>query len=160
MLTKVISGGQNGVDQAALRAAKRVGLLTGGWAPRGYRTLDGPCLELRTQYGLLEHHSDKYPPRTELNVKESDGTLRIARHFGSAGEQCTLKFINKHSKPFMDVDVIDLSPTVMMKVAIWIEAWNIEILNVAGNSEATDPGIGNRACEFLVGVLRYAKNPN
>jgi hypothetical protein len=33
MIGKVISGGQTGVDQAALRAAKACGIPTGGWAP-------------------------------------------------------------------------------------------------------------------------------
>src|SRR5262249_6057013 len=41
MIGKVISGGQTGVDQVALRAAKACGIPTGGWAPKGWRTEDG-----------------------------------------------------------------------------------------------------------------------
>ena len=43
MIGKIISGGQTGVDQAALRAAKACGIPTGGWAPKGWRTEDGPA---------------------------------------------------------------------------------------------------------------------
>jgi hypothetical protein len=38
MLERVISGGQTGVDQAALRAAQACGLETGGYAPLGWET--------------------------------------------------------------------------------------------------------------------------
>lgn len=50
-LRRVISGGQCGVDVAALRAAKRAGLQTGGTMPRGWRTLDGPRPEYAAEYG-------------------------------------------------------------------------------------------------------------
>jgi hypothetical protein len=51
MLERVISGGQTGVDQAALRVAKAIGLATGGWAPLGWETEDGPASWL-AGYGL------------------------------------------------------------------------------------------------------------
>ena len=40
-LQEVWSGGQNGANIAGLRAAKAVGLKTGGWMPKGYRTEGG-----------------------------------------------------------------------------------------------------------------------
>ena len=63
MLTKIISGGQTGVDAAALRAAKAVGIPTGGTAPKGWLTEDGPAPWL-AEYGLVESDSPFYPPRT------------------------------------------------------------------------------------------------
>lgn len=53
MLTKVISGGQTGVDQAALRAAKAARIPTGGYAPKGWLTEDGPAPWL-ADFGLIE----------------------------------------------------------------------------------------------------------
>lgn len=35
MLTKVVSGGQTGVDRAGLYAALEAGLTVGGWYPKG-----------------------------------------------------------------------------------------------------------------------------
>jgi Circularly permutated YpsA SLOG family len=37
MIERVISGGQTGTDQAALREARAFGIPTGGWAPRSVR---------------------------------------------------------------------------------------------------------------------------
>ena len=71
-LVKIVSGGQCGADENALKAAKAAGLQTGGWLPNGSRTLDGPRPDLLTEYGMQEHTSPLYPPRTELNVKDSD----------------------------------------------------------------------------------------
>jgi len=42
-LACVVSGGQTGVDQAALRAARASGIATGGWAPKGWATEAGPA---------------------------------------------------------------------------------------------------------------------
>jgi hypothetical protein len=74
VLEMVISGGQTGVDQAALRAARAAGMPTGGWAPRGFLTEDGPAPWL-AGWGLKESARPGYPARTGLNVRQSDATL-------------------------------------------------------------------------------------
>lgn len=155
-LLKVISGGQTGVDQAALRAAKSVGILTGGWAPKGYKTLIGPNLDLKKRYGLKEADSYNYQIRTNYNVRDSNGTLRIAEHWNSGGERCTLNAIRKYEKAYHDISVRDLNsiPEISGVIA-WIINSRIEILNVAGNSEESCPGIGKLAESFLVGVFNY-----
>lgn len=148
-LIKVISGGQTGVDQAALRAAKRAGIPTGGWAPKGWKTLIGPDLRLK-QFGLKESTSYNYNIRTEWNVKDSDGTLRIAAHWNSGGERSTLSAIRKYEKAFHDVGVLELQdPRAMAAVVVWIKTFKIGVLNVAGNAEETSPGIGSLAEVFL-----------
>ncbi len=100
---KVCSGGQNGADQAALRAAKLCQIPTFGEMPKGCRTLDGPRFDLLEEFNLTENAHYSYPPRTEVNVKNSDGTIRFASNFSSAGERCTLKFIKWHKKPFPEI---------------------------------------------------------
>jgi hypothetical protein len=60
ILTRIISGGQTGADIAGIRAAKRVGLETGGCLPRGCGTLDGPRREYIREYGMHEHRSSSY----------------------------------------------------------------------------------------------------
>jgi Circularly permutated YpsA SLOG family len=75
MLTKVISGGQTGADQAGWRAAKAAGLETGGWMPLGFLTEEGPRPEFAELYGARETRTDHYPVRTEANAMESDRRL-------------------------------------------------------------------------------------
>lgn len=178
LLKKIVSGGQTGVDQAALRAAKAAGLATGGWMPLGYRTLSGPRPEFAELYGMREHETRDYPPRTSANVRESDGTLRIAVDFESAGERSTMSAIQRHKKPVFNVNVFlkkpvvphELGPCIVAdwaytpipeQVADWIVERKIVVLNVAGNSELTAPGIGAVAERFLSEVftiLRVVKS--
>lgn len=178
LLEAVISGGQTGSDQAGIRAARRLGLATGGYAPRGWRTLDGPAPWLGTEFGLVEHWSSDYPPRTASNVHDSDATVRIASDFLSTGERCTLKAILKYKKPYLDVAVSSGSiwcfradgdaslndpawadPTTSVSgpgdafFRAFLIKYNIKVLNVAGNSNRTAPGIGALAEEFLMWAL-------
>jgi hypothetical protein len=159
MLEQVISGGQNGVDQAALRAAKATpGLKTGGWAPRGFKTLAGSCPELGSKYGLIECLSDRYAIRTELNVIDGDATLRIARDFKSAGELCTLKYIRRHEKPYMDIKDSTLhEPNTLTNIYDWLGRHEVRVLNVAGNSELSAPGIHERTYNFLLRLFHHSK---
>lgn len=152
---KIISGGQNGVDQAALAAAKACGLETGGWLPKGCRTLDGPRPNLVWTYNMQEHTSENYGARTEANVRDSDGTLRIAEKFSSPGEKCTLQAIKWHKKPHFD---INLKKELNIDAAVsWIKENNIQVLNVAGNSEDTSPGIESTAETILIKIFSQLK---
>lgn len=141
MLKKVISGGQIGVDIAALRAAKRAGLETGGYAPKGFRTKDksGSNSELGSVYGLTELVSPKYPPRTEMNVVNSDATMLIAKDITSPGERLTTRLIRIHRKNAIGVRIKQTPQGLAIshdheQVADWIIQSEIETLNVAGNS--------------------------
>jgi len=80
---KVISGGQTGVDQAGLDAAKFHGIETGGWMPGRWTTLNGPKPGYAEKYGMVEHKSVGYAPRTKQNIFDSDATLIIAGDFSS-----------------------------------------------------------------------------
>lgn len=163
-LKKVISGGQNGVDVAGLKAAKDMGIPTGGSIPNGFKTLDGPKPEYAVLYDLTEHSSSSYPPRTYQNARDADGTIRIAHDFNSSGEICTLKAINQYKKPYFDVIVKNTqsftTPEEMSpkKAADWIKSNNIKILNVAGNSEKTSPGIEFFAHKYLVSLFKELAN--
>jgi hypothetical protein len=79
-LLKVISGGQTGVDRAALDAAIELGLDHGGWCPRGRPAEDGV---IPARYRLTETRESTYPTRTRYNVLDSDGTLIIRPAYGS-----------------------------------------------------------------------------
>jgi hypothetical protein len=147
-LIKVISGGQTGADTGGLMAAKRFGIETGGWMPKGFKTLNGPKPFMAEKYSCKEHWSENYAVRTELNVRESDGTVRFAGDFSSRGEVCTLKAINKCKKPHFDIDLSD--PPKVEEFLKWLEDNGVLTLNVAGNSEQTFAQSTSRTYEYLV----------
>lgn len=146
----VISGGQTGADRGGLIAAKKAGFTTGGWMPKGFKALDGNHPEFLDIYGLIEHPSPLYPPRTFANVKQTDVTIRFAVNFQTAGELCTLKAIEKYGKPHFDVDV--LGTTTPGDLVHWLRHLDKrpEALNIAGNSERTAPGIEEFVVAFLL----------
>lgn len=152
VLRKLISGGQTGADRAALFAAKAAGIKTGGWMPYGFLANDGEHPDFAERFGMMEMDSRRYPPRTAMNVKESDGTLRFATKWDSPGELLTLKLCQKYRKPFLDVT--PGSSLLPNEVAAWLVANRIGILNVAGNAEQTSPGIHEFVVEFLADVFQ------
>jgi len=138
-IKKVISGGQDGVDLGGLMAAKGLGLPTGGTAPRGFRTTHGDDPTLGTEYGLTEHTSRDYPPRTKSNVVNSDGTLIIATNIYSSGTALTIRLCLEAKRPFYVVDLKRSTvDEVARPIADWLRENLIETLNVAGNHENPD----------------------
>lgn len=150
-LKKVISGAQTGADIAGLETAKKFGLETGGKMPFGFKALDGCHPEFKTMYGVEAHSSSSYVPRTRANVRDSDGTIRLAFNFGSKGEKCTLRAIEDHHKPYFDVDLNN--PPAVEEAAAWLKDNGIETLNVAGNAEQTASGTHAATTEYLTRVF-------
>ena len=93
---KIISGGQTGVDRAALDAALETGIECGGFCPKGRRSEDGIIPE---KYPLTETKTDQYPERTELNVKKSDATLVLIDGEADRGTALTISLCKLHHKP-------------------------------------------------------------
>lgn len=152
MLKKIISGGQTGVDRAALDAAIRMGIPHGGWIPKGRMTEEGPLPE---NYRLEEMETDSYPERTEKNVVVSDGTLIISRGPLTGGTDYTRKMILKHGKQMLHIDLaLHSNPLDAASLASsWIEMHNIEVLNVAGPRASKDPQIYVEA----LGIITHIK---
>lgn len=154
---KVISGGQTGVDQAALRAAKALGIETGGWAPRGWLTEDGPAPWL-ADYGLEEMRVVDYPARTRANIGSAGATLLLVCGivgYGSRGTQLALTELRGQLKPHCVQDLCR-GPDAGA-VAGWLTGLGVRVLNVAGNRESGSPGVGSRAEAFLLEVFRLAR---
>jgi len=161
VLRKVISGGQNGVDLAALRAAKTLGFSTGGLMPYGWLTLDGPRPEYAAEFGMFECRYRGYAQRTSANVGDSDFTLRIAQNFESPGERCTLSAIYAYKRPHADIKITPEETWDPRDVDVAVAAIKARreyighgvVLNVAGNSDKTCPGIGDVAFDLVRDIL-------
>jgi predicted Rossmann-fold nucleotide-binding protein len=149
MPIKVISGGQTGVDRAALDVALELALPCGGWCPRGRKAEDGV---LPAHYPLAETTTEAYAERTERNVLESDGTLVLVRGGRpSAGTALTIGLAREHSKPCLVIDLArDASPK---RIKDWIDENQIQILNVAGPRDSQAPGIYEQARALIRAVL-------
>ncbi len=141
---RVVSGGQTGVDRAALDAALEAGLQIGGWCPAGRRAEDGA---IAARYPLRETPGTQYAQRTEWNVRDSDGTLILHRGPLSAGTALTARLAAQLDKPCLRVDLgTDCGDAAMeqeiARVMDWLRAHRIRVLNVAGPRESGSSGIG------------------
>lgn len=147
MIRKIISGGQTGVDRAALDVAIKLAVAHGGWIPQGRLTESGP---LPAEYNLKETRSSSYADRTEKNVQDADGTLIISRGLLTGGSEYTREMAIKHDRPWLH---IDLSQMAAFQAAIAINQWilqnKIEILNVAGPRASKDPTVYKDALNIL-----------
>lgn len=142
-IVRVISGGQTGADQAGLLAARDAGIPTGGTAPKGWRTEDGPAPWL-AGFGLTESHSPEYSPRTRANVEHSDGTVMFGNSL-SNGSRLTKRYCHQTGKPLLHIPFEAGAPTADQaadQIVAWLAANSIRVLNVAGNRESLAPGIG------------------
>jgi hypothetical protein len=149
MLLKIISGGQTGVDRAALDVALALGIPHGGWCPRGRLAEDG---RIPGRYQLTETESAEYPARTERNVLESDATLVLCRGEPGGGTELTVRLAAAHARPCLVIDLA--APPPAPEVARWLQAGGVETLNIAGPRESQCPGIGKQAGRFLRRVLK------
>jgi hypothetical protein len=149
---RIVSGGQTGVDRAALDAALEAGLPCGGFVPKGRLAEDGP---IPGRYPLEECASADYVVRTELNVIHSDATLIINRGKLDGGTSATVGFCQEHDKP---CGVVQLERVTVEQAAISIRYFLSQAkprtLNVAGPRESKCPGIYQATCDLLRLVLR------
>lgn len=155
MINVIISGGQCGADQGGLAAGRALGISTGGYAPKNYRTEDGSMRKVLEDYGLMEHDSLDYPPRTADNVRLSDGTIIFGHR--TPGSNLTEEECRKQGKPCLWV--IEPTPNMKQKLLVrsWIRAQKITVLNVAGNRESKNKGIALRVFNFLMYCLKDLK---
>jgi hypothetical protein len=150
-IEKIISGGQTGVDQAALDVAIELGIPHGGWCPRGRLSEAGP---IDAKYQLTELSSPDYAARTEQNVIDSDGTLifYIARLQG--GTALTNRLAKEHGKPVQRVR-LDRSWNELHLID-WIHEHHIRVLNIAGPRASSQPKLYEQTVQALHRLFKYS----
>jgi hypothetical protein len=157
----IVSGGQTGVDQAALRAAQDTALSCGGWCPPG-RECEGGVIPARFPMRETERERSTRAPtvprslRTERNVRDADATLILRPVVGpgstaDAGTEWAARCAEVLGRPLLVCDPAD--PSACEAISGWIDESGIGTLHVAGPSEGVRPGIGEAAYALLVEVL-------
>jgi Circularly permutated YpsA SLOG family len=148
---KIMSGGQTGVDTAALEFAIETGIAHGGWVPKG-RTNESGYISGRF-CGLVEA-ADKRPiTRTRLNIMSSDATLVITDGSPSTGTDATIRLAKLLEKPITIADLCAGIAEEAIATRRWLTRVNPAVLNIAGPRESEAPGIGKEAMQFLKRVF-------
>ena len=124
---KIVSGGQTGVDRAALQAAIDNQIPHGGWCPLERTAEDGIIHE---KFHLEQTPSSEYQQRTNWNVRDSDATLILSSEPLAGGTKLTEAFVIQMHKPLLILDPLD--PIASQKIYSWVIKNQINALNVAG----------------------------
>lgn len=143
-IQKIISGGQTGVDRAALDLGLSLYIPIGGWCPKERWAEDGP---IPNHYPLKETPTSRPSQRTEWNVRDSDGTLVLTYDNPTGGTALTIRLAQRLNKPFL---VMNLNTHAEPEIVLnWAMQHNIQTLNIAGPRESADPSIYQAAYSFL-----------
>lgn len=134
-IAKIISGGQTGVDRAALDAAIACRVPHGGWCPKGRLAEDGP---IPLKYRLRQMRTAGYSARTRANVRDSDATLILTSGPLTGGTLLTAQTAAELNKPLLLIDLAR-EPDPLPRIRRWLarvaKSAPIE-LNVAGPRES------------------------
>lgn len=148
---RIVSGGQTGVDRAALDVALELDIPCGGWVPRGRIDERG---RIPDRYpGLRETASADWSERTEANVRDSDGTLIISRGPLSGGSKYTREVAERRGRPCLHLDLARSRSAALDAARDWIATNRIRVLNVAGPRASKDPELYDLAAELLRALL-------
>ena len=150
-LQKIVSGGQTGVDRAALDAALEAQLACGGWCPREREAEDGA---IPARYPLAETPGRDPAQRTAWNVRDSDATLILVRGLLRGGTALTAERAAAEGRPCRIVDLAGQPDPG--DVRAWIRSAGVQVLNVAGPRESEAPGIHDEALALLRALLGRA----
>lgn len=149
---KIISGGQTGVDRAALDAAIALGFPYGGLIPKGRISENGP---IPTSYNQLEEAEKlAYIYRTEQNVIRSDATLILGYLPINGGTQATNEFCHQYKKPHTFINLKDSMLENTKKIIEWLKITKPKTLNIAGPRESKHLGIYKKSHKLLESVLK------
>ena len=146
MLT-IVTGGQTGVDRAALDAALFWDMPVAGWCPAGRTAEDGP---IPLRYPLCETPSRNSAQRTVWNVERSDGVLVLNAGHESPGTRLAIRTAHKHGCPIR----VQVIPDSTAEALTWLFRHAIEILNVAGPRQSEAAGLYMLAYDWMMRFLK------
>lgn len=152
---KIVSGGQTGVDRAALDVAIELGIPHGGWCPRGRLAEDG---RIDARYRLEELESPDYAVRTRQNIIDADGTWILYRERLQGGTALTNRIAKEFGRPLLRTRI---DRTVRIgQVIDWLLANDVRVLNIAGPRGSFHAELYRDAVRIIQGVFTAARQLN
>jgi hypothetical protein len=158
---RLISGGQSGVDRAALDVALALGIPYGGWCPSGGWAEDCPEPPgvLAEYPQLAETPSADPAQRTEWNVRDADACLIIADAGGpevSAGTVLAGELAHRYRKPLFVMKLGNADAA--RQAALWLRVQQARHgaglkLAIGGPRESEAPGIYQRGRAFIAELM-------
>jgi hypothetical protein len=148
MIEKVITGGQSGAEQEAWAAARRAGVATGGYMPRGFATEDGPNPRLGALYGAIEFPLDE-ATRFRANLRRADALLWLGDPLSDDGG-AAIAACRELGKPFLTAEP---GATPVSDVVSWLIVFEVKTLTIAGSPASRAPDLGPRVARFVDLVL-------
>lgn len=157
-LERIISGGQTGVDRAALEVALRHGLPHGGWCPKGRWAEDGA---IPARYLLTETPSPEPEQRTEWNVRDSDATVIFSiAPVLTGGSAYTLRMTRRWGRPCLHLARMTFPVTEAAQHLIrFLQDHQVRVLNVAGPRVSTEPEAAQYATAVMEEMLTRLRRP-
>ena len=147
----ILSGGQSGVDRAALDTALALGIPAGGWCPAGRWAEDGP---IPPHYPLRETASRDPSDRTRRNVDGADALLVLAPQPVRGGTALAVRHAREGARPVLEVDPFGDDAAGAIRDGLGRLPATVRILNVAGPRESEVPGVYAAVCRALMDALR------
>ena len=156
MLT-IVSGGQTGVDRAALDVAIEQGIPYRGWCPKGGWAEDRPSPPgvLALYAGLRETPDADPRQRTEWNVRDANRLMVLVDRAGlsvSKGTEFALACAKALAKPHIVID-IGAGDAKDLAAGFLSQGQGPLAVCIAGPRESEAPGIYGMAKSFLTRLL-------
>ena len=149
MIKKIISGGQPGVEIAALDAAIRLNIPHAGWCYQD-RKIDGGILD--QQYNVKEIDNPSYFQRLENNIVDSEGTVVLSYGELVMGSKAARDLAVTHNRPFLNVN---LSKHALNHAIASIRRWMArnEVTTVYFTGTKTGAGVNPNVYDEVIQVI-------
>ena len=152
MIKKIISGGQPGVERAALDAALKLNIPHSGWTYKTRRTYEGILPE---KYSVKESADISFSDRIEKNVIDSDATAILTHGSLTIGLKIVKDFAEKHNRPYLHVDLnenpLNLASALIRK---WMINNQLETLYFTGSKTTGGTNIAQEVIQIIEGICR------
>ncbi len=143
-----MSGGQTGVDRAALDVAMKWGIPYAGWCPAGRWAEDGPIPE---RYLLKATPLADPAQRTVWNVRDSDGLLILCGSIKSEGTLLAQHTASELNHPIYHLEMGE----AVRPLVEWIQTLKSGTVNVAGPRESEQSGAYEQAFYLMEKLAIY-----
>ena len=150
MLKKIISGGQPGVEIAALDAAIQFDIPHAGWAYKGRKTEDGVLPE---RYHVKGIDNPSYFERLEKNIIDSEGTVILSYGRLLIGLKGVRDLADKHRKPCLHLELTECKTNhAISSIRKWMNNHEIEAIYFTGPKPVGTSKIYRDVIQIVQGI--------